>query len=559
MKRKCLCSLLVMMCFYCTAFGQWVVSDPALTQLSQITWAKELKQAYEQFQVLGESRDILTKSLDLYRQVNGVIKNSKMVLQVLSMQGEMLELAAKECTRSDVFTGQEAYGEYTNVLNKIMEESVLSFDLIRTIISPSVSMTDGERIKIIVDLDNKLKENRDSVKIYFHKGRTEIDLSLRDNRRSLEKISRRILEYRPDTAFSICKIMVVGAASPEGSIELNRRLSELRAKRLFDHVCGYSPLPDTLKTSVFVGRDWRGLLRLVENDPGMPGKSETVELLQGIVSEVEASGNGENKINELKRLRYGIPYRYMYRNLFPDLRASCLYIWYESKRKSFPAMQVISHLHDTLYLPCKLSPFGGETGGFQSGEKHGPFYMAVKTNMLYDALLVPNIGVEFYVGKNWSLAGNWMYAWWKSDRHHNYWRLYGGDLEVRRWFGRKASEKPLAGHHIGLYGRIFTYDFETGGTGYMGGKPGGTLWDKMNYSVGLEYGYSLPVARRLNLDFVIGVGYWGGEYHKYAPIDGHYVWKETRRRHWFGLTEAEISLVWLLGRGNYNEKKGGRQ
>ena len=112
------------MCFYCTAFGQWVVSDPALTQLSQITWAKELKQAYEQFQVLGESRDILTKSL---------------------------------------FTGQEAYGEYTNVLNKIMEESVLSFDLIRTIISPSVSMTDGERIKIIVDLDNKLKENRDKM------------------------------------------------------------------------------------------------------------------------------------------------------------------------------------------------------------------------------------------------------------------------------------------------------------------------------------------------------------------------------------------------------------
>lgn len=132
---------------YCTAFGQWVVSDPALTQLSQITWAKELKQAYEQFQVLGESRDILTKSLDLYRQVNGVIKTLNGVAGAFHA-GEMLELAAKECTRSDVFTGQEAYGEYTNVLNKIMEESVLSFDLIRTIISPSVSMTDGERIKL---------------------------------------------------------------------------------------------------------------------------------------------------------------------------------------------------------------------------------------------------------------------------------------------------------------------------------------------------------------------------------------------------------------------------
>lgn len=59
----------------------------------------------------------------------------------------------------------------------------------------------------------------------------------------------------------------------------------------------------------------------------------------------------------------------------------------------------------------------------------------------------------------------------------------------------------------------------------MGGKPGGTLWEKMNYAVGLEYGYSLPVTRRLNLDFVISVGYWGGEYHKYAPIGDCYVWK----------------------------------
>ena len=38
----------------------------------------------------------------------------------------------------------------------------------------------------------------------------------------------------------------------------------------------------------------------------------------------------------------------------------------------------------------------------------------------------------------------------------------------------------------------------------MGGEPGGTLWDKGNYAVGVEYGYSLPVARRLNIDFTIG-------------------------------------------------------
>ena len=94
---------------------------------------------------------------------------------------------------------------------------------------------------------------------------------------------------------------------------------------------------------------------------------------------------------------------------------------------------------------------------------------------------------------------------------------------------------------------------------YIGGKPGGTLWDKLNYAIGVEYGYSLPISRRLNLDFTLGVGYWGGEYHEYIPSDGHYVWQSTKQRHWFGPTKAEVSLIWLIGRGNYNEKKGGKR
>ena len=37
-----------------------------------------------------------------------------------------------------------------------------------------------------------------------------------------------------------------------------------------------------------------------------------------------------------------------------------------------------------------------------------------------------------------------------------------GDVELRRWFGRRAVEKPFSGHHVGLYGQIVTYDFELG-------------------------------------------------------------------------------------------------
>ena len=51
----------------------------------------------------------------------------------------------------------------------------------------------------------------------------------------------------------------------------------------------------------------------------------------------------------------------------------------------------------------------------------------------------------------------------------------------------------------------------------------------------------------------------GGRYYEYEPLDGHYVWKATKNRHWIGPTKAEISLVWLLGKGNCNQGKSRRK
>lgn len=188
-----------------------------------------------------------------------------------------------------------------------------------------------------------------------------------------------------------------------------------------------------------------------------------------------------------------------------------------------------------------------------------PFYMSLSTNMLYDVLAVPNIRAEFYVGKNFSVGADWMYGWWNNDSRPFYWRIYGGQVFARYWLGKAAHNKPLTGHHIGLYGQIFTYDFLVGGHGYMGGVPGGTLWDKMNYAAGVEYGYSLPIARRLNIDFTLGLGWMGGVHYEYIPLDGHYVWQSTKRQNWIGPTKLEVSLVWLIGCSNYNKKKGGKR
>ena len=59
-------------------------------------------------------------------------------------------------------------------------------------------------------------------------------------------------------------------------------------------------------------------------------------------------------------------------------------------------------------------------------------------------------------------------------------------------------------------------------------------------------------SKRLNLDFSLGLGWIGGQYHEYLPMDDCYVWQSTSRFDYFGPTRLEISLVWLLGRGNTN-------
>ena len=164
--------------------------------------------------------------------------------------------------------------------------------------------------------------------------------------------------------------------------------------------------------------------------------------------------------------------------------------------------------------------------------------LALKTNLLYDVVLVPNVAIEYALNDHISINADWMYAWWSRDTKHDYWRTYGGNLEARYWFSNPKG-RILTGHHVGAYAGILTYDVEFGGTGYMG--------EKWSYMFGLSYGYSLPLYKKLNLDFEIGLGYFGGEYYEYEPEFGSYIWQQTKMRKWFGPTRAEISLVWLLG------------
>lgn len=194
-------------------------------------------------------------------------------------------------------------------------------------------------------------------------------------------------------------------------------------------------------------------------------------------------------------MNYGRTWNYMLDKFFPSIRNASAILVTIRKKYETPEPEIVEKpVEDTKQTETVVEP-----EPIIEVDTTSPAYFAIKTNMLYDALLVPNIGVEVSLGKRWTVAADWMYGWWNHNNNHRYWRIYGGGLSVRKYFGAKATEKPLQGHHIGLNAQMLTYDFEFGGKGYMGGVPGGTLWDRMSYTVGAEYGYSMPIAKDLTL------------------------------------------------------------
>ena len=381
--------------------------------------------------------------------------------------------------------------------------------------------------------------------LFFRVSRSDIDSTYMDNGHTIRtmiddiKTTLEVQGAVPDS------LLIYASSSPEGPSALNQRLAIRRAENARALLIHLFPQFDPKNIRVESRpNDWSGVILAIRRDSSIINRNALLKVLTdpGVKDKTAALRAIPEAYDEI---RHG---------LLNYMRTATVTIQVIGKKDEFsdigqrPLIPALSSVKAPAIEPPMDEPLSMPQA-VQDIRK--PFYMAVKTNMLYDLALVPNIGLEFYLGKNISVAGNWMYSWWKNDRIAWYWRTYGGDLAVRYWFGPDAEKKPLSGHHVGVYGQIITYDFETGGRGYLG--------DRWSYAGGIEYGYSLPVARRLNIDFNLGVGCLGGEFKEYLPIDGHYVWQATKKRNYIGPTKLEVSLVWLLGYGNHNEGKGGRR
>ena len=400
--------------------------------------------------------------------------------------------------------------------------------------------------------------------IYFRPGYSLLELSYRDNAANMKALTQGIQTIKGNPCVQLQHIRILSAASPEGNSALNKRVAKRRGERLRDYLKETLVLPDSIFTVSSAGEDWQGLASLIAKEK-TPWRNKALQIIRHTPEWITRNGKVvDGRKRQLQNLDGGKAWKYMLDNHFYTLRTGAVVVCEvktlaaESTPSAAEARQEQARSESASQQQASQSPSSPPFPAIPSqvhpsSESQSPpvaSYFALKSNLLYDALLVPNLSLEASIGSGWTLGAGGMLAWWSKDAKHRYWRIYGGDLEIRKYFGTLAKSKPLQGHHLGIYGDFLTYDFEFGAKGYQ---------SKATYAAGIKYGYSHPIANRLNLDFALGIGYLHSNYKTYVPRDGCYVYQETKKRKWLGPTQAEISLVWLLGKGNTNKKKGGKK
>ena len=381
---------------------------------------------------------------------------------------------------------------------------------------------------------------------------TSINPTYHDNAAELRKIGLTIDSVRSDTANTISDITIKGYASPEGPYWNNVRLAKGRSQSLTRHIAKTYNVPGEMMRTDYEPEDWAGLRRDVAASE-LPHKQEIL----AVIDDESLNSDLDAKLRLIK-VRFPKDYKYILRNIMPYLRHSDYTINYNRR-----VVHTREGAIDTLWtLPQGegqlLPPVGARLNPFRP-------VLAVKTNLLFDAIMAPNFEIEVPFGRyrQWSLMVEDWFPWWLFDRNSkqgsNPYRLFGVPyysnkakgyrtayevwtvgVELRRWFSRCWGDQPLmTGHFAGLYLASGKYDIEWKGMGDQG----------EFISAGATWGYSWLLGRRLNLELSASLGaLWGPQRHYRGEYDDtHLIWKENRNFFYFGPTKLKVSIAWLLG------------
>ena len=157
----------------------------------------------------------------------------------------------------------------------------------------------------------------------FVVSKTDIRPEFGNNPRELARIRSMIEDIRDDRGVTLRNIDITGYASPEGTLALNKRLSEGRARALQSYLQSHYDIPAKAYTVNFGGEDWDGLVKLLIGSD-LADKQEVLDIIENYPIE-----NGREK--KIMDLANGRTYHYMLKEMFPSLRRVVCKVDYDVK------------------------------------------------------------------------------------------------------------------------------------------------------------------------------------------------------------------------------------
>lgn len=324
----------------------------------------------------------------------------------------------------------------------------------------------------------------------------------------------------------IDSLTVISFSSPEGAYDYNRRLSQRRALSMQRYLNKEHPeLTDKTKVTP-QGESWHLFRARVLTDTKL-----SQEQRDYILSVIDSDATADAKKDLLKRWNLKL-YSRIIREYFVDMRRSFIRLsWQDDIYEQVAAIQAIA---DAPQDRLSYDPGIVRAAAPQSARKT---ILALKTNLLYDAVTAVNFAVEAPIGKQFSVLYEHHCPWWlsKNNKYCLQFLSYGG--EARWWFA--PGEDVLTGHYLGAYGWGGILDIQAG-------RDFGCYQADFT-SFGLSYGYSMPIGKHLNMEFSLSAGYARIPYQHYVPTSD---WQtlikdksEVGTLHYIGPTKAEVSLV----------------
>lgn len=157
-------------------------------------------------------------------------------------------------------------------------------------------------------------------------------------------------------------------------------------------------------------------------------------------------------------------------------------------------------------------------------------YVALKSNIPFQALSMHNLAVEVQVHKQITVDFPVMWSISDIEREH---AVRGIAFQPEgRWWLKKAG----TGHFFGIHAHAAWFNLKWEDTRYQTDK-------RPLLGAGVSYGYKLPLSAHWGAEFSIGAGYANMKYDRFYNLENG-AQLDTRIRHYWGITRAGISLVY---------------